>query len=264
MTQQGKSLPSITPAWVAGLLAGQDRCEWAAWFRVHHEDRESYRTSDPYPLSWPGYYTPMLMECIERLEGEGYTVSQGGPNAYVLDIGAAVISGKPDVIAVRGDDCVVVDLLGRDPLPSDEVHVRIHMCALPRVMPQMEGIAPRGQLQYRQEVVDVPASSVPPDFIMSLSELAERLVQGEPPVRVPSPGECGRCDITPGDCAARMEDPDAGFFRFPDPADHDDYILLLDRVRWTEADRDRMHEARVRAEARVSELEEEIRRIRAL
>ena len=39
---------------------------------------------------------------------------------------------------------------------------------------------------------------------------------------------------------------------------------MMERAEWAEANRDREHEARTRAEARIKELEEEIRRLSSL
>ena len=30
--------PYIWTTWLARLLAGQDQCEWAGWFRAHYQD----------------------------------------------------------------------------------------------------------------------------------------------------------------------------------------------------------------------------------
>ena len=61
-----------------------------------------------------------------------------------------------------------------------------------------------------------------------------------------------------------MDEGGTGRFRFPDPPDSEDYFDMLERAEWAEADRDREHEARTRAVARIKELEEEIRRLSSL
>ena len=49
-----------------------------------------------------------------------------------------------------------------------------------------------------------------------------------------------------------------------DPPGSDEYFDMLKRGEWAATDRDREHEARTRAEARIKELEEEIRRLSSL
>ena len=44
------------------------------------------------------------------------------------------------------------------------------------------------------------------EFIKNLSGLVQRLGAGEPARRVPSPGECGFCDISSLDCPERVEE----------------------------------------------------------
>ena len=109
MAQAHTNGPRISPVWLAGLLSGEAHCQWASWFRTHHEDWDKVEVPGLPGLDWETQYTYQLNDCIKRYEAQGYTVSNGGPNAYSLSIGEAVLSGRPDVIAAKGEDCVVID-----------------------------------------------------------------------------------------------------------------------------------------------------------
>ena len=264
MTQVRTNGPRISPGWLAGLLAAEAHCEWASWFRVRHEDWEQRPMPGLSGLEWSVDYTQRLNRCIKLYEDQGYTVSNGGPNGYVLSVGGAALSGRPDVIATKGGDCIVIDFPEGEPTRSHALQVMIHMYALSMAVERFRGMALSGQLAYGRESVDILAASVDREFIENMTELARRLAAGEPPARIPSPEECGACDITAADCPERMDEGGTGRFRFPDPPDSEDYFDMLERAEWAEADRDREHEARTRAVARIKELEEEIRQLSSL
>ncbi len=249
--------PRISPLWLAGLLSGDVQCQWASWFRTHHEDWDRVETPGLPGLDWQTQYTVQLNGCIRRYEEQGYTVSNGAPNAYSLGLGDVVLSGRPDVIAVKGDDFVVIDFPKGEANHSHAFQVMTHMHALPRAVARLRGMSPRGELVYWEERVDVPAASLDRGFVENLHRQAERLASGEPLARVPSPDECWTCDIGAADCPERMKDDGTRRFVLPDPPGHADFFAMLERAEWAEADRDREHQVRVRAEARIRELEEE-------
>ena len=257
MAQARATGPRISPLWLAGLLSGEAQCQWASWFRTHHEDWHTVETPGRPRLDWRVQYTIQLNGCIRRYEEQGYTVSNGAPNAYSLSLGDAVLSGRPDVIAVKGDDCVVIDFPKGEANRSHAFQVMTHMYALPRAVERLRGMSPRGELGYWQEQVDVPAGSLDREFVENLHRQAERLASGEPLARVPSVDECWTCDIGAADCPERMKDDGTRRFVLPDPPGHEDFFAMLERAEWAEADRDREHRVRVMAEARVRELEEE-------
>ena len=175
-----------------------------------------------------------------------------------------MLSGRSDVIANKGDDCVVIDFPKGEPNRSHQLQVMTHMYALPRTVERLRGMSPRGELVYRKELMDIPADSLDGEFIEKLYRQVQRLTSGQPLVRVPSPDECWTCDITAADCPQRMEDDGIRPFRLPDPPGGEDFEAMLRRAEWAEADRDREHLARTKAEIRIGELEQEIWRTESL
>ena len=264
MAQTRTTGPRISPAWLAELLSGETRCQWASWFKTHHEDWKTVEMPDLSGVDWRVQYTYQLNDCIKRYEEQGYTVSNGEPNAYTLNVGEAVISGRPDVIATKGSDCIVIDFPKGRPNRSHAFQVITHMYALPRSLKRLRGMSPRGQLAYWQELVDIPSDSLDRGFIENLHRQAQPLAAGQPLARVPSPDECWTCDITAADCPQRMEDDGTRPFRMPDPPGGEEFAAMLQRAEWAEADRDGEYRARTRAELRIEELEQEVRRLEGL
>ena len=263
MAQTRTNGPCIAPGWLASLLSGEAQCQWASWFRTHHEDWHAVEGTILSGPNWPVDYTYRLNRCVKRYEEQGYAVSNGAPNAYNLSLGQAVLSGRPDVIATKGDACVVIDFPRGEANRSHVLQVITHMYALPRAVERLRGMAPRGEVVYSRETVDIPADSVDQEFVENLQWQVQRLASGEPLTRVPSPDECRACDITASDCPERMEDEGNRTFRLPDVPGGEEFFAMLDRAEWAEADRDREHQGRIRAEARVKELEEQAQRHRS-
>ena len=257
MAQARTTGPRISPLWLAGLLSGEAQCHWASWFRTHHEDWHTVETPRLTRIDWQVQYTRQLNGCIRRYEEQGYTVSNGAPNDYTLSLGGAVLSGRPDVIAVKGDDCGVIDFPKGEANRSHAFRVMTHMYALPRALERLRGMSPKGELIYWREQVEIPAGSLDREFVESLHRQAELLASRESLARVPSLDECWSCDIGAADCAERMEEEGTRRFVLPDLPGPEDFFAMLERAEWAEADRDREHQGRIRAEARIKELEEE-------
>ena len=175
-----------------------------------------------------------------------------------------MLSGRPDVIATKGDDCVVVDFPKGEPNRSHQFQVMIHMYALPRAVERLRDMSLRGELVYWQGQVDIPPDSLDREFIENLHSQAQRLTAGQPLARIPSTGECWTCDITVADCPERMEDDGTRPFMMPYPPGGEDFDAMPQRAEWAEADRDKEYEARTRAEARVRELKQEVRRLESV
>ena len=178
MTQVRANGPRISPGWLAGLLAAEAQCEWASWFRVRHEDWEQGPVPSLSDLEWSIDYTQRLNRCIKLYEDQGYTVSNGGPNGYVLSVGGAELSGRPDVIATKGGDCIVIDFPEGEPTRSHALQVMIHIYALSMAVERFQGMTLSGQLAYGRESVDIPAASEDREFTENMTELARRLTAG--------------------------------------------------------------------------------------
>ena len=80
------------------------------------------------------------------------------------------------------------------------------MYALPRALERYKGLNIDGQVAYPDQVINIPAFVVDGRFVEDLGSLIRRLASQMPARRVPSPGECRFCEITPADCPDRADD----------------------------------------------------------
>jgi hypothetical protein len=196
--------PFIWVSWISKLMAGEKQCQWASWFRSHY-------VWDKVPsgldlAKWTAEHAQLLQARRAALEAEGFTVYAEDQNSFTLMGETGIqVSGKPDIVAIRGPEAYVEDCKTGTPRHSDHFQVLVYMLSLPHVEGPCKGRKVDGHIVYGNTVVDVPSSKIDAD----LKELFRKTVLtigGQQPVRkVPSWGECRYCDISRGDCPERIE-----------------------------------------------------------
>ena len=201
--------PYIWATWLARLLAGEAHCEWAGWFRAHYQDWAK-PPSDFDSAKWMMDHTGLVNEARTSREKLGYEVFTEDQNFFTLRGKSATLAGKPDLIAVKGNDLVIVDAKTGRPNPAHSAQVMIYQYAVPRALEQYRGMEFRGHVIYPNgKNVGIPASGVDRKFIDRLGSLIRRLADENPARKVPSASECRWCDIAVADCPERVEEIEA-------------------------------------------------------
>ena len=204
MAQKHSQGPYIWATTLAKLLTGENSCEWAGWFKAHHQNWAK-PPSDFDSSAWMLKHTALVNEERESREQLGYTVSTENQNLFRLRGSSATIAGKPDLIAGKAHEVVVIDAKTGKPGPSHRAQVMIYQYAVPKALQQYQGRRIKGHVRYPDSHVMTPESAVNPEFISTLSSLIRRLADETPARRVPSAQECRFCDISKGDCPERIE-----------------------------------------------------------
>ena len=204
MARRRANGPYIWVTWLSKLLVGENSCEWSSWFRANHESSSWHKMPNSFDqVGWQLAHTAAIEETRRRWEELGVMVFTENQNSFALKGRHATLGGKPDLIALHDDIGTIVDVKTGKPSPSHGVQVMLYMYAVPRAMEQYRGLSFDGRLAYGDHQVDIPALAVGETFIKNLSQLILRLSAPEPARRVPSPRECGFCDISSGDCPER-------------------------------------------------------------
>jgi CRISPR/Cas system-associated exonuclease Cas4 (RecB family) len=204
MTER-RETPYVWVTWISRLLAGEAHCEWAAWFRAHHTYEKRPATFDF--AKWNAEHGQMVRERAVALAKEGFQVGIEEQNKLSLRGGSgATLGGKPDLIAVRERDVLVVDCKTGQTRGADYYQVLIYMLALPMCRPQYKGLAVRGRVDYRDNAIQIPPEELAEEAANRIWEFIERVVGDNEPQRVASAGECAFCDITRRDCPDRMDE----------------------------------------------------------
>ena len=204
MAQKRPGGPYIWVTTLAKILTGENACEWAGWFKAHHQ----YWTKPPSDFdtaTWMLEHTALVNQERDSLERIGYDVYTENQNLFRLRGQTATIAGKPDLIGEKHHEILISDAKTGRPSPSHAAQVRIYQYAVPKALPQFRGKDARGQVRYPDSYVGSPASAVSPELVGNMSTLIRRLADNTPARRVPSAEECRFCDISKSDCPDRIE-----------------------------------------------------------
>ena len=197
--------PYIWVTWLPRLLTGENSREWPVWFKAHH--RNSTRTpSDFNQAEWLLNHTEFLNRRVANWEAGGFNLDTEGQNSFQLRVSSATVAGRPDLIAHRDSDAVIVDVKTGHQSGSHVVQVMIYLYAVPNALEQYRTLKIRGQVTYEDHTVRVPPESVDGRFIQNLSALIRRLAHERRAKRVPSQQECRFCDISAADCPERVDE----------------------------------------------------------
>ena len=128
-------------------------------------------------------------------------------NDFRLNLAGATISGRPDLVASRDDEAVIVDIKAAKPNLSHEIQVMLYMAWLPLADGRYRKVKLSGQVYYAEDQgIDIPASAVDDRFREITAGLISRLASKTPARKAPSAGECRFCPISAQYCPERREE----------------------------------------------------------
>ncbi len=92
--------PYIWTTWLPRLLTGENSCEWAVWFKAHHQSWNASHPTSTKP-KWMLDHTALLNERIANWTVGGHDVESEAQNRFELHGRTAILAGRPDIIACR-------------------------------------------------------------------------------------------------------------------------------------------------------------------
>ena len=119
-----RDFPYIWASWLPRLLTGENSCEWAAWFKAHHQSWERV-PSDFDQAKWMLDHTALLNQRIADWTLGGHDIDTEAQNRFELHGKTAILAGRPDIIAHREDHAVIIDAKTGHDSPSHAVQVMI-------------------------------------------------------------------------------------------------------------------------------------------
>ena len=195
--------PYIWPTWLTKLLAGENSCEYATWYRAHYQNYE--KIDDGFDFAaWNEQHTALINRVRAELEiaKEPVKVFTENQNKFTYKSPLASIGGKSDLVAIRSvTDHLVIECKTGKHRDSDKVQAKIYMYLLPQALDRHVGREMRGQVAYghtidgRMEVtkrVDVEMDAGFPD---RFTQLVGRVAAPMEARAVPSEDECRYCDL---------------------------------------------------------------------
>jgi hypothetical protein len=167
------------------------------------------RAGNPFDASaYKLNHTPLVAELRAELEGKGYTVFTEDQNYFTLrGTSGTTLSGKPDIVAIRGTEGIVCDAKTGSARESHEIQVLIYMWAIPKAFPEWQDIRFSGLVAYKAEVERfvIPPGAVDSNFVGKVAAQIKRLASPLPARKVPGPTNCRLCPIPTSICPERNE-----------------------------------------------------------
>lgn len=195
--------PYIWVTWLAKLLGGQ-RCVWSAWFKAHYKyDKFEEMAADL--VKWNREHNALMAARVKELEADGWTVMVEDQNAFKLEGASAVVAGKPDIVATKAGQVMVVDgKTGRE-RESDLWQVLFYLFAIPKSRPDLVGELV-GEVQYAKGDVRITVTPADLDEVRmgQLLDLIKTVAGADAPPKTPSRAECKTCNIGSRDCPQRV------------------------------------------------------------
>jgi hypothetical protein len=200
-TLPARSAPFVWVTWIRGLLAGDDRCLWKAWLKARFEYQR--RESDFDFATWSARHALLVERTVTALQDDEWDVTAEDENSLKRrGQSGLVLAGKPDIIARRSDETLVLDCKTGIPRHSDVAQVWIYLIMLGAHT--TEGAHIRGQLVYTDHDRDVAPPD--PEILSRFSAILRAIGSDQPPHHNPSGRECRFCDVLQADCPSYVEE----------------------------------------------------------
>lgn len=186
-------------------MADEIQCHWSVWFRTHYKYEKINSSFDS--AKWNARHRALLDNRIQELEAEGYRVHVEGENWFEVTGKTHVVkvAGKPDILAVSGDEVIVEDCKAGRRKNADLCQILIYLLLLPVGVERCRGVNLQGRLVYPDEVLDVGLEQVDDGFREQFRQAIALLSSAVPVRKVPSFRECRYCDIPTQYCPERLE-----------------------------------------------------------
>jgi hypothetical protein len=201
-------LPYIWVSWLTPFIAGERNCWFAPWFQSRHSNIASPEERSVDLTVWTAEHNKMLHERVEELKADGWTVYVEDQNDFKLRGVTATLSGKIDILAIKGTNVLIIDCKTGREKDADRWQVLIYLYAAPRFHPALKERPNKaymhysGEVQYKNKRVYVPGSR---SDLNGLIFKGIASVAGAQPDTTPSGKECRYCKLSKADCPDRIE-----------------------------------------------------------
>ncbi len=201
--------PYIFVSLLARWISGERSCEWAVWFQSRWKEFERVESDFDFAV-WKVDHTKLLRETHRALNADGYRVKVEAQNWFRArheNSPGIVVGGKPDLLALREDGDIVLDVKTGRAHDWHALQVLLPMALVPRSdLDEHHERRFRGRLVYEDGVVKELHPRQAEDVYERLPYFLDILAGPEEDAhRVPSWQECSWCPISSAHCPDRIE-----------------------------------------------------------
>jgi CRISPR/Cas system-associated exonuclease Cas4 (RecB family) len=203
--KEQRSSPYLWVTWLTALVAGDSHCVWASWFKARFKYQKLPESNPGKLAQWTSDHNEALMLRVESLRADGWAVTIEDQNSF-RGGSAITLSGKADILAIRGEEARVEDIKTGRRSNSDYWQVLTYMWMLPKMKAMRSRLAGKrlsGAVVYSKtgEFWEINPDELNDVSIGRIVKWVKRMQSDEDPPKVPSQRECQWCNIT--ECDAR-------------------------------------------------------------
>lgn len=195
--------PYVYVTWITKLLGGENKCWWAAWFKVCHNYAKTPDDPDreAFFREWTAKHDAIVNSHAAKLKAAGYVVKLEKDAAFIANGASADVSGKPDLVAMKDGVAKVIDGKSGRRRQSDHWQVLIYLLLLP--LTWLKGMKLEGEVLYSDGTANVRALGAEEreTIIAAIKKVSDR---ANPPNAEPSQNECRYCDVAA--CSLRYKE----------------------------------------------------------
>ena len=142
--------------WLAKVMAGEQNCEWASWFKAHHENYDK-APSDFDTVKWNIEHTRQLRRLRLEHRKLGERVFLQGENAIRLTLpdGQPTAPSDGQLTTLWIGQPTIYDVKTGRERCSDRIQVMLYMHLAPQALPAYAGTRPAGCIVYNGSKVDI-------------------------------------------------------------------------------------------------------------
>ena len=116
-------------------------------------------------------HTALVNRERENRESLGYTLQVENQNSFRLRGRYATLAGKPDLIAVKNSNAVIIDAKTGRASPHHAIQVMTYQYPVPKALEQYRGMEFRGRVAYTESNVEIPTSRIDTTFVHNLGSV---------------------------------------------------------------------------------------------
>jgi CRISPR/Cas system-associated exonuclease Cas4 (RecB family) len=188
--------PYVHPSWLAKAVSGDRQCLLASYIQANY--KVPLRPGNNFDVE--GYklkHQENLISYIGALHSDGYSVHTEKENSFWYKTkSGATISAQPDIVAMRDNEPMIVDIKTGRPKATDIAQVKLYMAMCPSSNLHGISVIPSGRLVYGADEFEISADEVTSEFKRQVAQIVNALTTSDVPAPTASPFECRYCPVS--------------------------------------------------------------------
>jgi PD-(D/E)XK nuclease superfamily protein len=205
---QRRRSPYTWCTWATPYLSGDAQCLFTAWMQSQYTFDKVERGGFDL-ATWKVEHAAMVDKRAVELMNAGWNVWVEDQNKFTIKGKFTTLAGKPDLVATKGSEALVVDCKSGKRRESDVQQVLLYLYALPLYHHAITvNHRVSGEVRYKDGAIDIAPERITPGLRARITDTLKRLGDPTPPAKVPSARECAFCCIPKDLCPERIDTPD--------------------------------------------------------